>query len=184
MRKVYICSPYRATDSAELDRNIEYAQQLTKHALKVGLAPITPHLYLTQCTNEDKPEERAAGLAAGIALLKCCDFVIAGTKYGVSEGMEKEIETAAIMGISVIDALHLDRKHADGIRARNNKNGINAHNAYITTQSGLTAHTVTYDESYGLEQQLIKGKQQREAKQKQHRKGIYETICRKTEKNQ
>lgn len=110
MRKVYICSPYRATDSAEFDRNIEYAQQLTKHALKAGLAPITPHLYLTQCTNEDKPEERAAGLAAGIALLKCCDFVIAGTKYGVSEGMEKEIETAAIMGISVIDALHLDRK--------------------------------------------------------------------------
>lgn len=52
------------------------------------------------------------------------------------------------------------RKYADGIRARNNKNGINAHNAYITTQSGLTAHTVIYDEFYGLEQQLIKGKQQ------------------------
>ena len=29
MRKVYICSPYRAKDGAELDRNIDYAQQLT-----------------------------------------------------------------------------------------------------------------------------------------------------------
>ena len=30
MRKVYICSPYRAKDGAELDRNIDYAQQLTR----------------------------------------------------------------------------------------------------------------------------------------------------------
>lgn len=29
MKKVYICSPYRAKDGAELDRNIDYAQQLT-----------------------------------------------------------------------------------------------------------------------------------------------------------
>ena len=48
MRKVYICSPYRAKDGAELDRNIDYAQQLTRQALEAGLAPITPHLYMTQ----------------------------------------------------------------------------------------------------------------------------------------
>ncbi len=40
MRKVYICSPYRAKDGAELDRNIDYAQQLTRQALEAGLAPI------------------------------------------------------------------------------------------------------------------------------------------------
>ena len=39
MRKVYICSPYRAKDGAELDRNIDYAQQLTRQALEAGLAP-------------------------------------------------------------------------------------------------------------------------------------------------
>lgn len=33
MRKVYICSPYRAKDGAELDRNIDYAQQLTRRAI-------------------------------------------------------------------------------------------------------------------------------------------------------
>ena len=43
MMKVYVCSPYRAKDGAELDRNIEYAQALTRRALKAGLAPITPH---------------------------------------------------------------------------------------------------------------------------------------------
>lgn len=36
MRKVYICSPYRAKESAELDRNIDYAQLPTKQALQAG----------------------------------------------------------------------------------------------------------------------------------------------------
>lgn len=40
MKKVYICSPYRAKDGAELDRNIDYAQQLTRQAFEAGLAPI------------------------------------------------------------------------------------------------------------------------------------------------
>ncbi len=104
MRKVYICSPYRAKDGAQLDRNIDYAQALTKQAIEAGLAPITPHLYMTQCLNEDKPEERAAGMAAGLALLKSCDFVIAGVKYGISEGMSAEIAAADAAGIEVVNA--------------------------------------------------------------------------------
>lgn len=82
MMKVYVCSPYRAKDGAELDRNIEYAQALTRRALKAGLAPITPHLYITQCLDEKKPQERAQGLAAGMELLKGCDFMIVGDKCG------------------------------------------------------------------------------------------------------
>ena len=104
MRKVYICSPYRAADSAQLDRNIDYAQALTKQAIEAGLAPITPHLYMTQCLNEDKPEERAAGMAAGLTLLKSCDFVIVGVKYGISEGMSAEIAAADLAGIEVVNA--------------------------------------------------------------------------------
>jgi len=104
LRKVYICSPYRAKNSAQLDRNIDYAQALTKRALEAGLAPITPHLYMTQCLNEDKPEERAAGMAAGLTLLKSCDFVIVGVKYGISEGMSAEIAEADAAGIEVVNA--------------------------------------------------------------------------------
>ena len=98
MRKVYICSPYRAENSVQLDRNIDYAQMLTKQAIEAGLAPITPHLYMTQCLDEKKPKERAAGLAAGLELLRGCDFVIAGIKYGISEGMSREIQTADKLG--------------------------------------------------------------------------------------
>lgn len=110
MRKVYICSPYRAKDSAELDRNLEYAQALTRQAIEAGLAPITPHLYMTQCLSEDIPAERAKGMAAGLELLKCCDFVIAGVKYGISEGMSREIQTADKLGIEAVNADKLREK--------------------------------------------------------------------------
>lgn len=104
MRKAYICSPYRAKDSAELDRHIDYAQALTRLALEAGVAPITPHLYMTQCLDESKEQERAQGMAAGLALLKSCDFVIVGIKYGISEGMSREIQTAELLGIEVVNA--------------------------------------------------------------------------------
>lgn len=68
MKTAYICSPYRADNRAQLYRNIEYARELTKQAIEVGLAPIAPHLYMTQCLEEDKPEEREAGMAAGCIL--------------------------------------------------------------------------------------------------------------------
>lgn len=104
MRKVYICSPYRAKDSTELDRNIDYAQELTRQALEAGLAPITPHLYMAQCLDEKRAEERALGMTAGLEMLKSCDFVIAGIKYGISESMRKEIETANTLRIEVVNA--------------------------------------------------------------------------------
>lgn len=37
-------------------------------------------------------------------MLKGCDFVIAGVKYGITEGMDREIHTANALGIAVIDA--------------------------------------------------------------------------------
>lgn len=48
-------------------------------------------------------------MAAGLALLKGCDFVIAGVKYGITEGMDREIHTANMLGITVIDANQIKR---------------------------------------------------------------------------
>lgn len=55
---------------------------------------------LKQCKT---PQERAQGLAAGLELLKGCDFMIVGDKYGISEGMYREIETAKALRIPVIN---------------------------------------------------------------------------------
>lgn len=87
---VYICSPYRG-DTA---RNIEYAKELTRAAVAAGYAPITTHLYLTQALNDDNPEERRVGMAAGAEILHCCRYILVGGRYGVSEGMKVEIRQA------------------------------------------------------------------------------------------
>ena len=65
----YICSPYRANDKKQRKQYDEYAKELTKIAIDSGIAPITPHMYLTHVLDDSNKEDRAAGLAAGISLL-------------------------------------------------------------------------------------------------------------------
>ena len=104
MLKAYICSPYRAKTEAELDRHIEYAQKITRKALLAGVAPITPHLYMTQCLNDNEEQEREAGIVAGLEILKSCDFIMVGVRYGISAGMSREIAEADARGIDVVNA--------------------------------------------------------------------------------
>lgn len=92
---VYICSPYRG----EVERNTEYARQLTRTALDNYFVPITPHLYMTQVLDEDNEAERRKGMAAGLELLKACKYILVGTKYGISSGMKEEIWEAKKAGL-------------------------------------------------------------------------------------
>ena len=93
-RLTYICSPYHAESDSELQRNIEYARELTRMVLMRGDVPITTHLYLPQCADDSNPEERSAGLNAGMSLLRCCNHMVVGVRYGISKGMEGEIQCA------------------------------------------------------------------------------------------
>ena len=101
MKLVYICSPYRATDAETLQRNIKYAKTLTRAALLRGECPVTAHLYMTQCLDESIEGERKIGLAAGTEILRRCDLVIVGMKYGISERMAAEIQCAKDRGILI-----------------------------------------------------------------------------------
>lgn len=101
MRIAYICSPYRAQDAETLERNITYAKELTRVAILRGDCPITPHLYLTQCLDESIGEERNIGLVTGMEILRRCDMVIVGIRYGVSEGMAAEIQCAKDGGMLI-----------------------------------------------------------------------------------
>ena len=92
---VYICSPYRG----ETERNIEYAKELTRKVLEYGYAPITPHLYLTQALDDENPKERELGLMAGQELLKHCEYILIGSRYGISDGMQQEIILACETGV-------------------------------------------------------------------------------------
>jgi hypothetical protein len=118
LKKVYICSPYRANNNEELTRNIEYAKSLTRQAIEAGFAPITPHLYMPLCLDENNPKEWELGLKAGIELLKNCSFVIAGIRYGISEGMSGEIAEADAAGIEVMNADKLQYKLEDEVKQK------------------------------------------------------------------
>ncbi len=95
----YICSPYRG----DIKRNKEYARELTKKALDAGYVPITPHLYLTEVLDDEKEIERTIGLTAGLTLLRACDKILIGKRYGISSGMITEIETAKAKNIEELD---------------------------------------------------------------------------------
>ncbi len=96
----YICSPYRGNLIRRI-RNRRYARALTKRAIDMGYTPITPHLYLTQVLNDNRQQEREKGLKLGLDLLNVCGTMIVGCRYGITEGMQKEITQAARMRVDI-----------------------------------------------------------------------------------
>lgn len=101
MGVVYICSPYRADTEEQLQQHIEYAKELTREALLKGDAPVTVHLYMTQCLNEVDETERGCGLTAGRAIVEKCETMFVGSRFGISEGMAGEIGRAKEKGICI-----------------------------------------------------------------------------------
>lgn len=101
MARVFICSPFRAADTAESERNIEYAKELTQRAVSEGCAPFTPHLYLPQVLDDSCPTMRELGIKTGLAFLETCTEIRVGARYGITPGMRKEIAYARKRGITV-----------------------------------------------------------------------------------
>ena len=97
----YVCSPYRG----DVERNVAYAKEIMAQAIRRGFAPITPHLYIPAVLDDNDPIERRRGLDLGLALLKVCDYVVVGCRYGISDGMRDEIKTAMELakGIVLLD---------------------------------------------------------------------------------
>lgn len=85
MKKVYICAPL----GGDVEGNLKQVKEYARYALKCGTAPVVPHFYAL-CLNDNIPEERELGRAAGMSLLWFCDELwIFGDE--VTEGMAAEI---------------------------------------------------------------------------------------------
>lgn len=95
MKKVYICSPL----GGNVKENIEQAKQYAKYALMCGMAPVVPHFYAL-CLDDNKPDERAIGMAAGMALLWFCDELWV---FGdvMTEGMQHEVNFCMNLNIKI-----------------------------------------------------------------------------------
>lgn len=100
-RLVVIESPLKGTPD-EVDRNIAYARRCMKHALDNGEAPFAGHLLYPQVYNDNDPAQRAAGIAAHIAWIDACEWVVVYVDLGISEGMQKAIDYATKIGKPIV----------------------------------------------------------------------------------
>lgn len=92
MRLVIVESPY----AGDVERNLEYARKCLADCLKRGEAPFASHLLYTQpdVLDDNVPEQRKLGIAAGFAWGEIADATVVYTDLGVSKGMEEGIEVA------------------------------------------------------------------------------------------
>lgn len=56
---------------------------------------------MTKCLKDDERSERKTGMEAGIEILRRCDGIVVGERFGISEGMKKEIEYAKEMNMKI-----------------------------------------------------------------------------------
>ena len=92
-KTIYVASPY----SGDVANNVRFAQDACKAVLNTGAYPYAPHLYLTNILRDEIPEEREAGLRAGLAFLALCEELwVFGSR--ISAGMKGEIEEAKRLG--------------------------------------------------------------------------------------
>lgn len=88
VRVAVIETPYKADSDFGLRRNLAYARAVLHHVTMRGDAPVASHLTLTQVLDDRDPDEREAGIAAGLALLRVADLHVFGTDLGISRGMQ------------------------------------------------------------------------------------------------
>lgn len=95
-RRVIIESPY----AGDIEANTAYARACVRDSLARGEAPIASHLLYTQpgILRDDVPDERARGIAAGLAWGMMAHVTVVYTDLGISGGMRQGVEAAERAG--------------------------------------------------------------------------------------
>lgn len=92
MDRVYIISRYTGKTPEEIKFNEQVCRYFCRQVAKQGKRPVAPHLFYTQFTDDNDPQEREQGLRFGIADLDECDEFLVVTVDGViSQGMAGEL---------------------------------------------------------------------------------------------
>lgn len=102
MNRVFIATPYRATDAATLLRNRKYALSCLLDSTERGEAPFASHLLYPQVLSDADPDLRDYGIRCGICFLEVCHVLAVYEDYGISEGMGLEIQAAQRAGIPIV----------------------------------------------------------------------------------
>lgn len=97
-KKIYVASKY----AGNVAENVETAIWCCRYVIDKGFMPIASHLLYPQILNDEIPREREMGIKFGLALLALCSEIWVFTDRGeISSGMEREIEEANRLGITV-----------------------------------------------------------------------------------
>lgn len=94
---VTIESPF----AGNVEFNREYAKLAMKDSLLRGESPFLSHLLYTQVLDDDNPDQRLAGIEAGLEFQKVADLVAVYVDLGVSSGMKVAIERAVANGVPI-----------------------------------------------------------------------------------
>lgn len=99
MRRVILESPY----AGDVAANVDYARACVADSVRRGEAPIASHLLFTQpgVLNDDNPQERTLGIAAGLAWLSVADAMVVYHDRGLSRGMMNAMDLANKANIPV-----------------------------------------------------------------------------------
>lgn len=98
-RRVYLESPFHAPDAAGRARNRVYLLAAMRDSALRGESPFASHMLYTQFLDDDVPEERAMGIACGLAWADAgAQATVVYTDLGVSHGMRLGIEAAERVG--------------------------------------------------------------------------------------
>lgn len=100
MKRVVLESPF----AGNIPRNVAYAKMCMLEMLTLGEAPIASHLLWTQpdLLEDNNPEQRALGIAAGHAWLSGANYVVFYIDFGMSKGMDIGIQRAKENGTPYI----------------------------------------------------------------------------------
>jgi len=120
--RIYICSPLRGTDWAEVQRNM-LAARFYMYLIWMCDERIAraPHAYLPLLYCDDVPKERSDAIASGMRLVAdSSELYVCGNR--ITEGMRNEIKHAiafnkrvSVFHPDIIDEVHLmfRKAHAD-----------------------------------------------------------------------
>lgn len=104
MKLVILESPYAGKSPNDIYENLRYGRACVRDSLLRGEAPIASHLLYTQTgiLDDAKPDDRALGIAAGLAWRKVAQASVVYIDRGLSPGMEQGIQAASAAGLPVI----------------------------------------------------------------------------------
>ena len=94
MRLVILESPFHGRTETEAVRNKKYAAACMLDSLRREESPMASHLLWPGILDDSKPEERAAGIAAGLAWGRVAEATVVYMDLGISPGMRHGIEQA------------------------------------------------------------------------------------------